>query len=45
MVLRGGVRVRPWLRQWLWFVGLYAAAIGTLAGVAYGLRALLKLFV
>ena len=38
-----GVRVPPWLRQWLWFAGLYAAGIGTLAIVVYGLRALVKL--
>jgi len=39
-----GVRVSPWLRRWLWFVGLYTAGVGTLAVVAYGLRALLKVF-
>ncbi len=44
MVLMGGVRVPPWLRRWLWFAGLYAAGVGTLAVVAYGLRALLKVF-
>jgi hypothetical protein len=32
------------LRRWLWFAGLYAAGVLTLAVVAYGLRALLKLF-
>ena len=32
------------LRRWLWFGGLYAAGVLTLAVVAYGLRALLKLF-
>jgi hypothetical protein len=40
-----GVRLNPFLRRWLWFAGLYAAGILTLAVVAYGLRALLKLFV
>jgi hypothetical protein len=30
--------------RWLWFVGLYAGGVGTLGLVAYGLRALLKLF-
>jgi hypothetical protein len=30
------------LHRWLWFAALYAAGIGTLAGVTYGLRALLK---
>lgn len=40
-----GVRVSPSLRRWLWFGGLYAAGVGTLAVVAFGLRALLKLFV
>lgn len=39
-----GVRVRPWLRRWLWFAVLYAAGVGTVAVVAYGLRALLKVF-
>jgi hypothetical protein len=45
MVLMEGSRVSPSLRRWLWFVGLYAAAAGTVALVAYGLRALLKVFV
>lgn len=40
-----GVRVSPSLRRGLWFAGLYAAGVGTLAVVAFGLRALLKLFV
>jgi hypothetical protein len=40
-----GVRVSPSLRRWLWFAGLYAAGIVTLAIVAYSLRALLKVFV
>jgi len=40
----GGLRDSPWLRRWLWFAGLYAAGVGTLAVVAYGLRALLKVF-
>ena len=40
-----GVRVSPSLRRWLWFAGLYVAAVVTLAIVAYGLRALLKVFV
>ena len=39
------VRVSPQLRPWLWFVALYLAGVGTLAVVAFGLRALLKLFV
>lgn len=37
--------VSPRLRRWLWFAALYAASVITLAIVAYGLRALLKLFV
>jgi hypothetical protein len=45
MVLMRGVTVAPWLRRWLWFAGLYAAGVGTLAVVAYGLRALLKALV
>jgi hypothetical protein len=28
--------------RWLWFAALYAAGVGTLAIVAYGLRVLLK---
>jgi hypothetical protein len=39
------VKVSPSLRRWLWFAGLYAAGVATLAIVAYGLRALLKMFV
>jgi hypothetical protein len=31
------------LHRWLWFAVLYAAGVGTLAIVAYGLRALLKI--
>jgi hypothetical protein len=31
------------LHRWLWFAALYAAGVGTLAIVAYGLRALLEL--
>ena len=30
------------LHRWLWFAALYAAGVGTMAVVAYGLRALLK---
>jgi hypothetical protein len=45
MVLTRGVRVPPSLRRWLWFAGLYAAGVVTLAIVAYGLRALLRVFV
>ena len=40
-----GVRLNPFLRRWLWFVGLYVSGVVTLAVVAYGLRALLKVFV
>ena len=36
------VSVSRWLHRWLWFAALYAAGVGTLAVVAYGLRALLK---
>jgi hypothetical protein len=43
MVLMELVRFPRWLHRWLWFAGLYAAGVGTLAIVAYGLRALLKL--
>jgi hypothetical protein len=30
------------VRRWLWFAAFYAAGVGALAVVAYGLRALLK---
>jgi hypothetical protein len=30
------------LNRWRWFVVLYVAGVGTLAVVAYGIRALLK---
>jgi hypothetical protein len=43
MVLTRVVSVPEWLHRWLWFAGLYAAGVGALAVVAYGLRALLKL--
>jgi hypothetical protein len=45
MVLTKGVPISPSLRRWLWFAGFYAAGVGTLAVVAYGLRALLKALV
>jgi hypothetical protein len=45
MVLMEGLRVSPSLRRWLWFAGLYAAGVIAVAVVAYGLRALLKVFV
>jgi hypothetical protein len=45
MVLMPGASVSPSLRRWLWFAGLYAAGVVTLAAVAFGLRALLKIFV
>jgi hypothetical protein len=45
MVLTRSVMVSPRLQRWLWFAGLYAGGVATLALVAYGLRALLKLFV
>jgi hypothetical protein len=38
----GLVRSPRWLHRWLWFAALYAAGVGTLAVVAYVLRALLK---
>ena len=40
-----GERVSPSLRRWLWFAALYAAGVVTVAVIAYGLRALLKVFV
>ena len=42
MVLMGLVSFPGWLHRWLWFAALYAAGVGTLAVVTYGLRALLK---
>jgi hypothetical protein len=42
MVLMGLVSFPRWLHRWIWFAALYAAGVGTLAVVAYGLRALLK---
>jgi len=36
--------VSPSLRRWLWFAVLYAAGVIAVAVVAYGLRALLKVF-
>jgi hypothetical protein len=35
-------RFRARLHRWLWFTGLYVAGVGTLAVVAYGIRALLR---
>jgi hypothetical protein len=43
MVLMQLARFPRWLHRWFWFAGLYAAGVGTLAAVAFGLRALLKL--
>jgi hypothetical protein len=43
MVLMSLARYPRSLDRWLWFAGLYVAGVGTLALVAYGLRALLKL--
>jgi hypothetical protein len=40
----GLVRSPGCLNRWLWFAALYVAGVGTLAVVAYGLRALLKVF-
>ena len=37
------VRSPRWLHRSLWFAALYAAGVGTLAVVAFGLRALLKM--
>jgi hypothetical protein len=42
MVLMALGRFPRRLNRWLWFAALYAAGVGTLAVVAYGLRALLK---
>lgn len=39
------MKTRRWLNQWLWFAGLYLAGVSTVATVAFGLRALLKLLV
>ena len=36
--------VAPSVRRWLWFAALYAASVVTLGIVAYGLRALIKVF-
>jgi hypothetical protein len=44
MVLMPDARVSPSLRSWLWFAALYAAGVVTVAVIAYGLRALLKVF-
>ena len=43
MALTALARFPGWLRRWLWFAALYTAGVGTLAIVAYGLRALLKM--
>jgi hypothetical protein len=43
MALTALARLPASLRRWLWFAALYAAGVGTLAVVAYGLRALLKM--
>jgi hypothetical protein len=45
MVLTRGAGIPDAVRRWLWFAGLYAAGVATLAVVAYGLRALLKALV
>jgi hypothetical protein len=45
MVLMAAVKVPASMHQWLWFATLYLAAVGIVAVVAYGLRALLKLLV
>jgi len=42
MVLMAVMTSHPRLNRWLWFAGLYAAGVVTLAVVAYGLRALLQ---
>ena len=39
------VKFGPHPRRWLWFVALYLVGVATLAVLAFGLRALLKLFV
>jgi len=38
----GLARSRRWLHRGVWFAALYAAGVGTLAVVTYGLHALLK---
>ena len=38
----GLVSFPRWLHPSLWFAALYAAGVGTLAVVTYGLRALLR---
>ncbi|MDB4875522.1 MAG: hypothetical protein JWM41_1968 [Gemmatimonadetes bacterium] len=38
------VRSGDSLNRWLWFAALYAAGVGTLAVVAGGVHALLKVF-
>jgi Protein of unknown function (DUF2474) len=43
MELMGLLSFPHWLHRWLWFAAFYAAGVGTLAVVAYGLRALLKI--
>jgi len=42
MVLMAVMTSHRRLNRWLWFAGLYAAGVVTLAVVAYGLRALLQ---
>jgi hypothetical protein len=37
------MKTRRWLYQWFWFAGLYVAGVGSMAIVAFGLRAVLKL--
>jgi hypothetical protein len=43
MVLMGLVSVPGRLHRWLWFAGLYAAGVLTMTGVAYAIRAMLKM--
>jgi hypothetical protein len=44
MVLMALLSVPGWLHRWIWFAALYAAGVGSVAVVAYGLRALLKIW-
>jgi hypothetical protein len=44
MVLMEPLSVPRRLHRWLWFAALYAAGVGTLAVVAFGVRALLSVF-
>ena len=43
--LEGWLEAHPKARPWVWFAGLWLAGLAAVAGLSYGIRAVMKIWV